>query len=137
MATDTGKTDVDHLDSPLHTFPAGNGEIEAGKGSGLELGDAKGAGEALERNDAFPERGPVTPDIEDDIVSLLEEGRKILAIKLYRRQTGAGLKEAKDAVEALATKYEISPKAAGCAGMVLLMVAISTVLGVGAWVLSG
>ena len=32
---------------------------------------------------------------------LLEEGNKIEAIKLYREETGAGLKEAKDAVEAV------------------------------------
>jgi ribosomal protein L7/L12 len=38
-------------------------------------------------------RGPVA--------ELLREGRKIEAIKLYREQTGVGLKEAKDAVEAM------------------------------------
>ncbi|WP_442877600.1 ribosomal protein L7/L12 [Dactylosporangium sp. AC04546] len=35
----------------------------------------------------------------------LQAGRKIQAIKLYREATGAGLKEAKDAVEALAARY--------------------------------
>ncbi len=75
--------------------------------------------------------------IEDHIVSLLEAGRKIAAIKLYRRQTGASLKDAKDFVEALATKYDISPKAAGCAGMVLLTIAVSTVIRIGVWVLPG
>jgi hypothetical protein len=61
--------------------------------------------------------------------------KKIEAIKLYRSQTGTGLKEAKDAVEALATKYAISPKGAGCAGMVLLIVVVSTIIGVGAWIM--
>lgn len=32
---------------------------------------------------------------------LLAKGRKIEAIKLYRERTGAGLKEAKDAVESM------------------------------------
>ncbi len=35
------------------------------------------------------------------IQQLLDRGRKIEAIKLYREQTGAGLKEAKEAVEAI------------------------------------
>jgi ribosomal protein L7/L12 len=38
---------------------------------------------------------------EQSIRELLAAGRKIEAIKLYREQTGAGLKEAKDAVEAI------------------------------------
>ncbi|GAA1803315.1 hypothetical protein HC028_04860 [Planosporangium flavigriseum] len=37
-----------------------------------------------------------------EVVRELEAGRKIQAIKAYRDATGAGLKEAKDAVEALA-----------------------------------
>ena len=40
-------------------------------------------------------------DVEGRVRSLLAEGRKIEAIKVYREATGAGLKEAKDAVEAL------------------------------------
>jgi ribosomal protein L7/L12 len=36
------------------------------------------------------------------VLQKLEQGRKIQAIKLYREQTGVGLKEAKDAVEELA-----------------------------------
>lgn len=35
------------------------------------------------------------------VADLLREGRKIEAIKLFREQTGVGLKEAKDAVEAM------------------------------------
>src|SRR5579863_1103862 len=41
---------------------------------------------------------PSAPD-SDEILRLLQAGRKIEAIKLYRTQTGAGLKEAKDAVD--------------------------------------
>jgi ribosomal protein L7/L12 len=36
-----------------------------------------------------------------DVLRLLREGKKIEAIKVYRERTGAGLKEAKDAVERL------------------------------------
>ncbi|MFE9020374.1 ribosomal protein L7/L12 [Streptomyces sp. NPDC007808] len=35
----------------------------------------------------------------DEVVALAREGKKIPAIKAYREITGAGLKEAKDAVE--------------------------------------
>jgi len=36
-----------------------------------------------------------------EVRSLLQRGKKIQAIKVYREGTGAGLKEAKDAVEAM------------------------------------
>ncbi len=35
----------------------------------------------------------------DEVVALAREGKKVPAIKVYREITGAGLKEAKDAVE--------------------------------------
>lgn len=40
-------------------------------------------------------------DVNPQIVELLKAGQKIGAIKLYREQTGCGLKEAKDYVESL------------------------------------
>ena len=40
--------------------------------------------------------------VDEKIVELMKAGQKIEAIKLYREQTGAGLKEAKDYVEKLA-----------------------------------
>ena len=39
--------------------------------------------------------------MDETIVELVKSGQKIQAIKLYREQTGAGLKEAKDYVEGL------------------------------------
>jgi len=39
------------------------------------------------------------PQVSGEIGELVRQGRKIEAIKLYREQTGAGLKEAKDRVE--------------------------------------
>jgi len=41
------------------------------------------------------------PDIDEHVRNLVDEGKKIEAIKLYRQTTGLGLKEAKDAVEAV------------------------------------
>ena len=47
-------------------------------------------------------------DAEDDPISaLLERGEKIAAIKLYRQQTGAGLAEAKRAIEAWARRDDL------------------------------
>ena len=38
---------------------------------------------------------------QDELVQLLREGRKIMAVKRYREQTGSGLAEAKEAVDLL------------------------------------
>lgn len=48
-------------------------------------------------------RVPATPET---VESLLASGQKIEAIKLLRRETGLGLKEAKDAVERLPMRGE-------------------------------
>ena len=63
-------------------------------------------------------------EIVAQIVESLRRGNKIQAIKDYRESTGAGLKESKEAIEALIQKYEITMKS-GCASM--LLVAFSTV----------
>ena len=44
---------------------------------------------------------PVRP-LPPELLGLLQAGRKIEAIKVYREFTGKGLKEAKDAVEQIA-----------------------------------
>jgi ribosomal protein L7/L12 len=48
---------------------------------------------------AFSASVSITGAASADIMDLIRRGRKIEAIKLYREQTGVGLKEAKDAVE--------------------------------------
>lgn len=44
---------------------------------------------------------PPAPGGSDTVISHLRAGRKIEAIKVYREETGTGLKEAKEAVEAI------------------------------------
>src|SRR4051794_17392330 len=44
---------------------------------------------------------PIDEDLESRVRTLMDEGQKIEAIKLYRGQTGAGLKDSKEAVEAI------------------------------------
>ncbi len=78
----------------------------------------------------------ITPEsLEGQVLVLMQGQKKIEAIKLYRQQTGVGLKEAKDVVESLAAKYGISPKGAGCAGMVLLLVVAVAIIGI--WTMPG
>jgi hypothetical protein len=59
-------------------------------------------------------------EFDQEILGLMKGGKKIEAIKRYREKTGLGLKEAKDAVEALAARYGIE-KGAGCAGVLLFL----------------
>ena len=42
-----------------------------------------------------------TADVEQQVRSLLDQGQKIAAVKLYKDQTGVGLAQAKQAVEAM------------------------------------
>jgi ribosomal protein L7/L12 len=48
-------------------------------------------------------------DVPPEVIGLLQAGRKIEAIKVYRDATGAGLKEAKDAVEHIDANRIIIP----------------------------
>ena len=72
------------------------------------LKDAKDAVEALMRGDYVdgpapdPARQSAGSSQERQILDLMSQGREIDAIKLYRSWTSAGLKEAKNAVEAMA-----------------------------------
>jgi ribosomal protein L7/L12 len=91
---------------------AGDKKIEAIKvvreATGLGLKEAKDLVEAAERGEPiFPpvveqptvERPLLPPDWPEQVLELLRQGNKLEAIKLYRQETGVGLKEAKDAVE--------------------------------------
>jgi hypothetical protein len=50
----------------------------------------------------FADAAPAAPAYPPDLVSAVERGDTIGAIKAYRQWTGAGLREAKDAVDAIA-----------------------------------
>lgn len=93
-------------------------------------------GESLPSESA-PEETPAVSDqpasgSDDEVMKLLRSGSKIGAIKAYREQTGVGLKEAKDAVEAMASEHGISPAPSGCSGVVLLAILLGS--GVAAWI---
>ena len=86
--------------------------------TGAGLKEAKEAVEAIDEGRGRVKRGP---DPSPDILSLLREGQKIEAIKLYREQTGAGLKEAENAVESIGEKHGLL-KAAQKSGCLVLLV---------------
>lgn len=94
--------------------------------TGTGLAEAKSAVEAIERQSPAPP--PLEGDLEQRVLVLLQGGKKIEAIRIYREQTGVGLKEAKDAVEALAGKHGLATKGAGCAGMLLVAVTLAAAI---------
>ena len=91
--------------------------------TGTGLKEAKDAVEHLEHGGLLPpENTAKQAAILPDLVSLLEQGRKIEAIKLYREKLGGGLKEAKQDVERIAREHGIQPSKAGCFGVLLLCI---------------
>ncbi len=88
---------------------------------GVGLNEAKEAVEALAEDGEMPQIERGDPGyVEGEIVTLLEQGRKLEAIKLYRDHAQAGLKEAKESVEAIAAKHGIpAASGSGCLGMIL------------------
>jgi ribosomal protein L7/L12 len=102
--------------------------------SGRGLKEAKDAVEAFTAGQPLLRGSPnalgLPPEsLEGRILALMQAQRKIEAVKLFREQTGSGLKQAKDAVEALAAAHGVSPQQSGCATMLLLMLFVSTIIG--------
>jgi len=89
--------------------------------TGAGLKEAKDAVEALEQGRPLALLGQLDEGFESELTELLQAGRKIEAIKRFREQTGAGLKEAKDAVERLAAAHGLTAsRGAGCLNVLLL-----------------
>ena len=122
------------LEAELRDHLANGNKIEAIKlyreQTGAGLNEAKEAIETLERDETLPiPEQRISLSVENEVVSLLEQGRKIEAIKRYREQTGVGLKEAKVAVEEIARQRGIST-GSGCFGVILV------VMGLGLWAMT-
>jgi ribosomal protein L7/L12 len=76
--------------------------------TGVGLKEAKDAVEAFEQGQMLrippaptPTAPPTSSNLHAQVIELLKLRNKIGAIKAYREATGVGLKEAKDAVEAI------------------------------------
>ena len=67
------------------------------------LGQAEPA--SLAGDSGLSEPASVVASEDPRVVELIQGGKEIQAIKLYRELTGVGLAEAKDAVDRLATMY--------------------------------
>ena len=73
---------------------------------------------------------PPVLSYEAEVLVTAQESGKIQAIKKYRELTGKGLKDAKEAVEALLEREGVVPNSrSGCSAMlIVLMIATATVL---------
>lgn len=95
--------------------------------TGVGLAEAKSAVEALERNQVIATSGTVDSDLEAELLPILRNQGLIPAIKVYRERTGTGLKESKDAVEAIAARHGIvASRSTGCAGAALVLFILLT-----------
>ncbi len=66
--------------------------------------------------------------LEAQVLEIARTQGKIQAIKHYREATGAGLKEAKDVVEAMILRHGLQIAKSGCASSVLLLAAAGAAL---------
>jgi hypothetical protein len=71
----------------------------------------------------------------DEIIAAVDSGNKIEAIKRLREETGLGLKEAKDAIDALVRERRGDPAVAvgmseegGAGGMIRLIIVVAVLL---------
>jgi ribosomal protein L7/L12 len=121
-------TDHDKLFTELLDLLANGRKIEAIKrfreATGVVLAEAKAAVERLEQGSDLPAPPPADSALEREVLAQFDKRGKIAAIRLYREATGAGLKEAKEAVEAIAERHGYATKS-GCLGVSVLLVAIA------------
>lgn len=96
--------------------------------TGVGLAEARNAVEAVGRGDVVA-AVELNSDVPQDVIALLGRGEKIAAIKLYREQTGASLKAAKEAVEKIAEENGIAMAAgSGCMGVIVLAIAVTALI---------
>ena len=95
------------------------------KRTGAGLKEAKDAVEAIQRGERPQDPEDGENQFHQILVSLLKQGRKIDAIKVYREATGSGLKESKDVIESIADRYGLSASQShGCLGLIVLSMVI-------------
>lgn len=69
----------------------------------------------------FLAQRPPMEHLEAEVLDIARQQGKIAAIRRYREAQGCGLKEAKEAVEAMLTEHGVEPRAgSGCAIVLLL-----------------
>ena len=118
--------------------PPASGTASAGETATMTRGVFDGAAPATAGS-------PVPPSSRQEVERLLTEGKKIEAVRAVRQATGLGLKEAKDAADAIESdlrrreplKFRAADlqKKGGCLGAVLLLLTgIATIVAISATV---
>ncbi|MGB6044253.1 MAG: ribosomal protein L7/L12 [Pirellulales bacterium] len=121
----------DKLDNEILNLLAAGKKIAAIKryreATGAGLAEAKEAVERIERSELTAPEPSADSDLETQIVSLLGRGEKIAAVRLYRERTRTGLKESKEAVDAIGRQHGITvPAGSGCLGVFVLLAVLVT-----------
>lgn len=101
--------------------------------TGKGLKEAKEAVEAMMRGEVPTQpqqtKTTLTSADEQEILTQLRDGRKIEAIKIHRKLTGAGLRDAKLAVDRLAQEHGIQASGGGCLGFLLVGLCVTAAAG--------
>jgi ribosomal protein L7/L12 len=80
----------------IMAYPARPGKYFLERDSDVDWGNAR-----KKKRDAMSKSEIFSPEFTAELLELMRQGRKIDAIKLWREKTNVGLKEAKEAVEAI------------------------------------
>lgn len=92
--------------------------------TGASLAESKQAVESMQATIAPAQPTPMTDsNLNSQVVSLLHQGERIKAVKLYKSQAGVRLKEAKQAVDRIGEQHGIPvTSGSGCLGVILLVI---------------
>ena len=104
--------------------------------AGSSLVEAKNYVERLEADNQTGDvefGNELESDQTDEILDAIQQGNKLLAVKLHKDSTGSSLIESKEFIERLMKELEIddpgsAPGAKGCATVVLLLVFASPII---------
>ena len=69
--------------------------------------------------------------LEERCLELIKSGNILQAVKLYKDESGAGLKEAKDTIDAWVAKLrnDIPSPQKGCGATIVIVIIVTTILG--------
>ena len=126
---DTATAQTEDLEQQVRSLLGQGQKLEAVKlyknQTDVTLLEAKNAVESIQRATSPPE--PAS-DMEVELLRLLEAGKKLEAVKIYKQRTGVQLIEAKQAVEALARRHGIAAQNGGCFGVLLAVLLAAVVV---------
>ena len=92
--------------------------------TGASLAESKQAVESMQSSIAPAQPTPMTDsNLNSQVVSLLHQGERIKAVKLYKSHAGVRIKEAKQAVDRIGEQHGIPVSSgSGCLGVILVMI---------------